>query len=54
MAIVMRLKTDGFTKEWLVYNNSGALVLVTTSEYLATEWNKWNMNYECTYIPSAL
>ena len=37
MAIVMKLKDDGFTKEWLVYNNSGALVLVTTNEHLARE-----------------
>ena len=40
MAIAMRIKDDGFTKEWLVYNNSGALVLVTTSEHLAREWDK--------------
>ena len=40
MAIAMRLKEDGFTKEWLVFNNNGALVLITTNIHLAQEWNK--------------
>ena len=40
MAIAMRIKEDGFTKEWLVFNNNGALVLVTTNQHLAKEWDK--------------